>query len=92
MLNFFYSDQTSPFVHHASSLFSRSPVDILKFLFVRFVPSGTRILSGLGISILKPTETKFFYDVVSETLKLRRKSSQPRNDLVELLIFSFKRW
>jgi hypothetical protein len=45
-------------------LFSRDSTDIAKFLFIRFVPYGTRILSMLGISVLKPKETKFFYEVV----------------------------
>ena len=43
------------------------------------------MMSLLGISILKPMETKFFYDVVKETLKMRReegKNEPKRNDLV----------
>lgn len=74
----------SPFVKNASSLFTRDPFDAVKVLFIN-LPFGGKILSLLGISVLKPVETKFFYDIVKETLRVRRqqnKNAPKRNDLV----------
>ena len=56
-------------------------MDGFKFLFLNF-PWGGKILSLLGISVLKPTETKFFYDIVKETLRMRKEEGKKRNDLV----------
>jgi hypothetical protein len=70
-------------MENASSLFERAPMDGLKFLIVSF-PFGGKLLGFFGIPVLKPKETKFFYDVVQETLRMRReaKNGQKRNDLV----------
>jgi hypothetical protein len=55
-------------------------------------------MSFLGVSVMKAKETKFFYDVVKETLRQRRelaKSGGPkRNDLVipiEILVLHRRR-
>ena len=63
----------------------RAIMDGVKF-FSLCLPYGSKIMSLLGISILKPKETQFFYDVIKETLKIRReeegKNAAKRNDLV----------
>ena len=69
-------------------------MDGVKF-FSLCLPYGSKIMSLLGVSILKPKETQFFYDVIKETLKIRReeegKNAAKRNDLVGKFMFLFIR-
>merc|ERR1712203_624068 len=54
----------------------------------RTVPGASSLLEKLNINIWKKKETKFFYDVVLSTIKMRREGKQQRrNDLVDLMIW-----
>lgn len=84
-----FTDPNSNFVQNARNVFRRNVVDIMKII-LAFLPGGLQLTRTLGISIIKPIETKFFYDVLLQTLKDRESGKVKRNDLVDLMIKAMK--
>lgn len=80
----FHEDETI-FVKNAKGLFKRSGWAM--FLFVlSLVPGMNALLGRLGISISRPQETRFFYNLIKASIEARRKSGEQRNDLIDLMI------
>ena len=48
------------------------------------------LLSFLKIDTNKPQETKFFKDVIMQTIKMRRESGERKNDLIDLMLDAIK--
>jgi hypothetical protein len=84
-----FTDPNSQFVKYARTIFRNESKDMLK-VFVAFLPGGMHLLTALGIPIIKPEATKFFYDVVLNTLRARQQSGNRRNDLIDLMIDAMK--
>ena len=80
-----FSDPNSQFVSHARKVFRRDFFDAMKVL-LGLMPGGMQIAGLLNISIMKPKETAFFYDVLESTLKQRMNGQVQRNDLINLMI------
>jgi cytochrome P450 family 6 len=84
-----YTNKDSLFVKYANNIFKQTPKDGLKFM-VLMLPGGRKLFDALGVSLMKPTETEFFYDAVMASLKSRRESKHRRNDLVDLMVDAIK--
>ncbi len=48
------------------------------------------LLDSFKVAVQKPTETRFFMDVIINTLKHRRSTGERRNDLIDLMIDATK--
>ena len=48
------------------------------------------LLSFFKIDTNKPQETKFFKDVIMQTIKMRRESKERKNDLIDLMLDAIK--
>jgi len=82
----------SRFVRYAARLFQNTIMDMLK-IFTRFLPGGVFIHRALGLNIFKPTQTKFFVEILRKTVEERRRQSDKyvrRNDLIDLMIDCMK--
>ena len=59
-------------------------------LMTRLIPGVTWIHKKLGINLFKAKQTKFFVDVIRQTLRHRRESGERRNDMIDLMIDCMK--
>jgi cytochrome P450 family 6 len=84
-----YTNKDSLFVKYASNIFKQTPKQALLF-FGAMIPGGRALFDALGVSVMKPTETEFFYNAVMASLKSRRESKHRRNDLVDLMVDAIK--
>ena len=65
--NSFGGEKSSAFVEHASELFKQ---DIWSFVAIfKFLPGMPWLFQMLNINVQKPKTTKFFRDIVTDTLK-----------------------
>ena len=88
-----FTNDKSLFVQYAKNIFHQDVTQGLKLVFTLLLPFGLgkRILNAMGKSVFfRVTETHFFYDVLKESLKLRKQSNQRRNDLVDLMLDAIK--
>ena len=88
-----FTNDKSLFVKYAQNIFHSDISQALKFMLCLLLPFGIgkKILGFMGKSaFFKVTETEFFYDVLVESLKVRKESKQRRNDLVDLMLDAIK--
>ena len=84
-----FSTENSQFVANAKSMFDNTIYDILKFV-LAMIPGGKILLRGLDVSISPSKNVKFFYEVVTSTLKHRKETSERRNDLIDMMLDAIK--
>ena len=60
------------------------------FLGIQYYAGGPRIHQTFGIDIFKPKETKFFIEIIKESVAERRKTGSKRNDIIDLMIECMK--
>lgn len=70
-------------------MFTINLLDNIKIL-SRFLPYSAELQKMLNLSILKPKETKFFFDVIKKTIKHRRETGDRPNDLIDMMIDCMK--
>ena len=85
----FNSSKISPFVQNATSFQKMTGLESLKVALAS-LPFGGKILTALKIPFSKVEETDFFYNVVMDSMKLRQKNKEKRNDLVDMMIEAFR--
>ena len=82
-INSFEKGENSVFTKYAEALFKTTGIEMILLIWKLTVPGASSLLEKLNINIWKKKETKFFYDVVLSTIKMRREGKQKRrNDLV----------
>ena len=87
-INSFEEGGNSVFIKYMEALFKISAIESILLVLKVTVPGMASLLEGLNINIWKKKETKFFYEVILSTIKMRREGKQERrNDLVEYLSF-----
>merc|ERR1719495_1008158 len=87
-----FESKDSRFVRYAARLFQNTILDLLK-MFSRFLPGGVFVHKALGLNVFKPTQTRFFVDILRKTVEERRRQSDKskrRNDLIDLMIDCMK--
>jgi cytochrome P450 len=80
-----FEETSSVFVKNAARMFHSTSLDNFK-AFSRVFPYSARLQKILGVNVLKPTETRFFRDVIKNSVKQRRLTGETRNDLVDRMI------
>ncbi|TRY80497.1 hypothetical protein TCAL_13167 [Tigriopus californicus] len=81
----FGSNKETIFVKHARTIFDRSHWDNL-MLVCSIIPGLNAFCKMLKLPFFKPVETKFFYDIIIQTIQNRVKTKERKNDLVDLMI------
>jgi cytochrome P450 len=77
------------FVKCAQSIFTLNKMDALK-MFGSLLPGIRQVVNAFGIPILRPKESKFLMDSVSQTVRHRIETKSRRNDLIDLMIDAMK--
>merc|ERR1719500_2118520 len=86
--NSFGGEKSSAFVEHASELFKQ---DIWSFVAIfKFLPGMPWLFQMLNINVQRPKTTKFFRDIVTDTLKTRAASGERRNDMIDMMVDAMK--
>ncbi|XP_059097589.1 cytochrome P450 6k1-like [Tigriopus californicus] len=81
----FGSSQETTFVKHAKNVFGRNHWDGF-MLMCSVIPGLNAFCKMLKLPFFKPVETKFFYDIIMQTIQNRVKTKERKNDLVDLMI------
>ena len=84
-----FTNENSKFVKYAAATFKNSKLDLVLFT-LKFIPGFPQILSLLKVNTFKPKETKFFRDIIIQTIRARRNTKERKNDLVDLMLDSIK--
>merc|ERR1711874_402960 len=84
-----FTNKDSKFVKSAARIFEQSKLDTV-ILSLRMIPGVPELLSFFKIDTNKPQETKFFKDVIMQTIKMRRESGERKNDLIDLMLDAIK--
>ena len=84
-----FSNDKSLFLQYASNIFKSKLSDALK-IGLGMIPGVLNIFKALDISIMKKTETEFFYQAIMSTLNHRREHKSRRNDLIDLMVDAIK--
>ena len=86
--NSFGGAKSSAFVEHASQLFKQDIWGLLAIF--KFLPGVPRLFQMLNINVQKPKTTKFFKDIVTDTLRARANSGEKRNDIIDMMVDAMK--
>ena len=86
--NSFGGEKSAAFVDHASELFKQDIWGLLALF--KFLPGVPWLFKILDINVQKPKTTKFFRDIVTETLKTRAASGERRNDIIDMMVDAMK--
>jgi len=84
-----HETEDSIFVKYASELFKQTPIQMMKFMMIN-IPFGPTILKTFNMNVFPEKPTKFFYDVVLQTINSRKEAKSRRNDLVDMMIDAVK--
>ena len=84
-----FEDNSPIFVKHAARMFTTTTMDSIK-IFSRLLPFSAKLQKSLNLNALKPKETKFFRDIIRQTVKHRRETGERPNDLIDLMIDCMK--
>lgn len=86
--NSFGGEKSSAFVEHASQLFKQDIWGLLAIF--KFLPGVPWLFQMLNINVQKPKTTKFFKDIVTDTLRARANSGEKRNDIIDMMVDAMK--
>ena len=86
--NSFGGAKSSAFVEHASQLFKQDIWGLLAIF--KFLPGVPQLFQMLNINVQKPKTTKFFKDIVTDTLRARANSGEKRNDIIDMMVDAMK--
>jgi len=84
-----FTNKDSKFVEHAEKIFSAAPMQQM-WLLIRLIPGIPDLLQALKISTNQPKSTKFFVDIIMQSIKRRKETKEKRNDMIDLMIESIK--
>ena len=84
-----FSNEKSLFVKHAARAFANTGWDKLN-LFLRIIPGVVPLIEFFGLNTQAPEATKFFRDVIMQSIKLRRQTGDRKNDLIDLMLDAMK--
>jgi len=84
-----FKDKDNKFVKAAARVFINTFSDNIK-TFSRFIPGVKALHKFFNYSIFKPKETKFFTQIIRQTIEHRRKTGVRENDLIDLMIDCIK--
>ena len=75
-----FTNDKSKFIEYAKNIFKSRLIDGLKIA-IAILPGGIKLFQAFNLSVMKKTETEFFYHVVVSALKHRKETETRRGDL-----------
>ena len=84
-----FTNEKSVFVKHAARIFQTKPLDMF-WLTMRMIPGVPALLEFFKINTTAPAATKFFWETILASIKLRRQSGERKNDLIDLMLDAIK--
>ncbi len=85
----FNPSSESQFLKHAESVFTTDMYEAV--LGVLYLTPLKALLNALKIPLFRPVETRFFMNIVKDTIRHRRETGERRNDLVDLMIDALRK-
>jgi len=80
-----FTNDKSVFVKHAKRVFQTKFMDVIHII-ARMLPGSHHFYGALKINSTAPEATKFFRDVISQSIRMRRESKERKNDLIDLML------
>ena len=84
-----FTNEKSVFVKYAADLFKNLPLDFVG-LFFALIPGVLWFKEIFNINVFRPQAINFFRDVILKNLEARRKSSERKNDMIDLMLDALK--
>ena len=84
-----FTNEDSIFVKHAARI-NRIETFEQIILTLRMIPGVPNFFEFFKINTIYPTETKFFRDIILQSIKLRRQTGERKNDLIDLMLDAIK--
>eukprot|EP00092_Neocalanus_flemingeri_P035217 GFUD01038321.1.p1 GENE.GFUD01038321.1~~GFUD01038321.1.p1 ORF type:complete len:542 (+),score=134.82 GFUD01038321.1:26-1627(+) len=84
-----FTNKDSKFVRYAATIFKHSKLDIA-IIVAKFIPGVPQLLDTLKLNTFKAKETKYFRDIILQTIKNRKQTNERKNDLVDLMLDCIK--
>jgi len=85
-----FRNKNSVFVKHAEAIFNTGSVKNQIWTGLRMIPGFTSMLELFKIDTNAPEATKFYRDIVLQSIKLRKQTNERRNDLIDLMLDAIK--
>merc|ERR1719499_13166 len=84
-----FTNSNSKFVENAARLFQTNFMDGL-LTALKLIPGVPLICKVFNINTFHPKETRFFFKVINQTIKMRRQTNERKNDLIDLMLDCMK--
>eukprot|EP00091_Calanus_sinicus_P019162 TRINITY_DN4688_c0_g1_i1.p1 TRINITY_DN4688_c0_g1~~TRINITY_DN4688_c0_g1_i1.p1 ORF type:complete len:276 (-),score=79.30 TRINITY_DN4688_c0_g1_i1:677-1504(-) len=72
-----FTNENSKFVKNAAAMFRNSNLELL-LAAVKFIPGVPQVLNLLKLDSFKPKETRFFRDIILQTIKIKKKHQREK--------------
>ena len=80
-----FTNDKSVFVKHAKRVFQTKFMDVMHII-ARMIPGSQYVYGALKINTTAPEATKFFKDVITQSIRMRKESKERKNDLIDLML------
>merc|ERR1711892_1171465 len=84
-----FTNPNSKFVEHAKESFRQTKTDMAVFL-IKCIPGVAQLFTWLKLNTFKPKQTKFFRDIILQSIRTRRETKERKNDMVDLMLDCIK--
>jgi len=84
-----FKNENSKFVKYAAATFKTSALENITIA-LKFIPGVPQFCEFFKINSFKPKETRFFRDIIQQTIRTRRETQERKNDLVDLMLDCMK--
>jgi len=84
-----FKDKDSVFVKNAAAIFKNSTLENI-IASIKFIPGVPQVCEFFKINSFKPKATKFFRDIIQQTIRTRKDGKERKNDLVDLMLECMK--
>ena len=84
-----FTNKKSKFVAYAADI-NKGDMFFSSSQMLRLIPGFSQLMSDLNIATLKPKATKFFRDVILQTIRTRKVNKEKKNDMVDLMLDCLK--
>ena len=80
-----FTNEKSVFVKHAKRAFQVKFMDVIHII-AKMIPGSQYVYSAFKINTTAPEATKFFKDVITQSIRMRKESKERKNDLIDLML------
>merc|ERR1719445_679883 len=84
-----FKNKDSVFVKNAASIFKQTAWEQVQTA-AKFIPGVPELCELFKVNFFKPKETKFFRDIILQTIRARKETKERKNDLIDLMLDCIK--